>query len=127
MKRIAATVAVVVASCGMSQANEPNRKLLALADEARHSAFAGYVRQSGQDCETVDRSMLLNESVAGRAVWSVACRNGKDYVVTVSEKPEDRPFVMTCDNVRGYGRMMAIMDQRMGQPATPVAECWKKF
>src|SRR5579872_41245 len=108
-------------------ANEANDKLLAMSEQDRHATLAEQVRNNRFDCEAVDRSMLLSGDVSKSALWSVACRNGATYAVTIYADTQMRPFAVSCDDLKGYGRLVGIMERRVGQPpSNMVAECWKK-
>ena len=109
-------------------ANEANEKLVAMSEQDRHAAFTEEIKRSKLDCDTVERSMLLNDDGSRRALWSVACRNGASYAVTVYADAQMRPFAVSCVDLKDYGRLLNIMERRAGQPSSDaVAECWKKF
>jgi len=108
-------------------ANDTNEKLLAMSEQDRHAAFIEHLKSNQRDCDSVERSMLLNDD-AKRALWSVACRNGASYAITIYADANMRPFATSCEDLKGYGRLMGIMERRAGQPPSDaVAECWKKF
>jgi hypothetical protein len=39
-----------------------------------------------------------------------------------------RPFAVSCEDLKDFGRMLSTLERRAGQPPSGiVAECWKKF
>jgi hypothetical protein len=128
MKRIIVTIVALTASCFASSANEANQKLLALSEPERHTALADDVRRSGEDCDAVVRSMPITDESGRAVVWSVGCRNQRTYAVSIFADSALRPFVVSCEDLKDFAKMMGIMDRRLNQPQrSQVAECWKKF
>jgi len=126
MKRVLCAL-MLLWPAGPLFANEANEKLVAMSEQDRHAAFIEHLKSNQRDCDAVERSMLLNDD-AKRALWSVACRNGASYAITIYADASMRPFATSCENVKDYGRLLSIMERRMGQPqSNAVAECWKKF
>lgn len=126
MKRLLCAVALLWFA-GPLLANEANEKLMAMSEKDRHALLTEYVKTNQRDCDAVDRSMLLSNDASKAALWSVSCRNGASYVVTISADAQMHPFAMNCDDVKDYGKLLNMMERRIGQPQTTVAECWKKF
>lgn len=127
MKWLIVTIVVLLASGLGSWANEQNQKLLALSEADRNAAFADAARKAG-DCDRVVRSMQLNDDTGKSVLWSVGCQNQKTYAVTIYADPKFRPFAVSCEDLKDFGKMMNTMDRWAAQPQnTQVAECWKKF
>lgn len=127
MKRVLCAL-MLLWPIGPLLANEANDKLLAMSEQDRHASFTEHVKSYQRDCNAVDRSMLLNDDGSRRALWSVACSNGASYIVTIFADAQLRPFVASCEDVKGYGRLLSIMERRTGHPQSDsAAECWKKF
>lgn len=125
MKRIIFTIAILIASGLGSLANEANQKLLALSERERHEALSSYVRQSGEQCDVVVRSMLRHGVAGEPAFWNVGCRNKKSYWVVFAPNSGDRALVLNCEESKGFGKMLADMARRAGQSPDPHSECWK--
>ena len=126
MKRCAAAAVAICTASTAAWANEPNEKLLALSEPERQTVLADHVRRNGKDCDAAVRAMLLSNATSQSALWSVGCQNQKSYAVTVYADSQLRPFVVSCEDLKDYGRMMNIMERRQPQ-TSQVAECWKKF
>ena|SRR5689334_17113432 len=122
----ALAIAFVLSVAAAASANEANEKLMAMSESDRHSAFIDMARKAGQ-CDEIVRSMLLGQD-AKVALWTVGCRDGSSYSITVYADPQLKPFATSCENVEGYGRLMSIMERRTGRPQSDsVRQCWKKF
>jgi len=127
MKRLLCAVALLWFA-GPLLANEANEKLMAMSEKDRHALLTEYVKGNQRDCDAVDRSMLLSNDASQVAVWSVSCRSGASYAVTIYADAQKHPFALSCGDVKDYGKMLNMMERRMGQPQiSAVAECWKKF
>ena len=127
MKRLLCAL-VLLWPAGPLLANEANEKLMAMSEQDRHASLAEHVKSNRLDCDAVDRSMLLSSDVSKTALWSVACRNGASYAVTIYADAQKHPFAVNCDDLKGYGNLLGIMERRAGMPqSSAVAECWKKF
>ena len=127
MKRAIVTIVAWIASCAGLHANEPNRQLLALSEQAKHEALSSHVRQSGENCDAVVGSMLRHGVASEPAFWNVGCHNQKTYWVIISPDPGHRPLVLDCESSKDFDRMLADMVRRAGQQPGSTLECWKKF
>ncbi len=126
MKRALAAAIALGVTGASSWANDANETLVAMSDAARHAVFVEVVRNAGE-CDVVVRSMLLGENPKN-AVWSVGCQNGKSYSVSVYADPKLKPFAVTCEDVKDFGKLLGTMERRVGQPqSNSVVACWKKF
>ena len=125
MKR-ALAIGFLLGVTAVALANEANERLLAMSESDRHSAFVDTARKAG-NCDEIVRSMLLGQDAKG-ALWTVGCRDGNSYSITVYADPKLNPFAVSCEDVNGFGRLMGIMERKTGQPpSNSVRECWKKF
>src|SRR5262245_29405377 len=77
--------------------------LLALFEEDRNLALTSQVQRAGKDCDAVVRSMQITNEAT---VWSVSCKNEKEYAVSVFADSGQQPFVTSCDNLKDYGKLM---------------------
>lgn len=126
MRRPAILLLAWSASNFGASASEQNQRLLALSEEDRNLALAAHVQQNGKDCDAVVRSMQIAESGKG-TVWSVGCKNQKEYSVSIFSDSDLRPFVIGCDDLNDYGKLMRLMERGLNRPQnSQVAECWKK-
>src|SRR5690242_10916814 len=110
MKRVLCAL-MLLWPAGPLFANEANEKLVAMSEQDRHAAFTEHLKKNQRDCDAVERSMLLNDDEK-RALWSVACRSGTSYGVTIWADPKMQPYVVSCEDLQGYGRLMSIAERR---------------
>jgi hypothetical protein len=128
MKRLAALLFALSVSSVSSSANEQNQKLLALSAEDRNLALTSHVQRSGKDCDAVVRSMQITDESGKAAVWSVGCKNENTYAVSIFADSGLQPFVVSCNDLKDYGKLLGLMERRLNSPQnSQVAECWKKF
>jgi hypothetical protein len=119
VKQTIVVAALLMALAAGSLANEPNQKLLALSKLEMHEVFTRHVKQSGENCDAVVRTMLRHNVAGEPAFWNVGCRNRKRYWVTISANSDFSPLVLTCEkNKDSVARLT-------GQTAR-APECWKK-
>jgi len=127
LKRLAVLLLASNAFNFGSAANEQNQRLVALSEEDRNLALTSHVQRAGKDCDAVVRSMQITDVFEKAAVWSVSCKNEKEYAVSVFADSGLQPFVISCNDLKDYGRLMGIMERAVNSPQnSPVAECWKK-
>jgi hypothetical protein len=116
---LAMTILLVSAAGALASEND---KLLAMSEDERHALFLERVRAAGP-CDRVVRSMLMGVDPRGRASWSVGCADGADFHVDVRPEPGFKPFAITCEDFKAFGKLAAIV----GEKPARKPECWQKY
>lgn len=87
-------------------ANQTTAKILAL-DEARRLAFWTLVlKNRKQACDIVVRASYTGATGSGLDQWSVACRDGNEYSVSVEPNAKDSVCVGNAFDRSALGRSM---------------------
>ena len=87
-------------------ANQTTAKILAL-DEARRLAFWTVVlKNRKQACDSVVRASYTGATGSGLDQWSVACRDGNEYSVSVEPNAKDSVCVGNAFDRSALGRSM---------------------
>jgi hypothetical protein len=94
----------IAAAVAASTGNPSTDRLLAMPEQQRIEVLARSIRR---DC-TGTRAFLMGVTRTGRArgtaYWSVACTNGRSYVIQMDADKKGTSFVADCRVLAGTGR-----------------------
>jgi hypothetical protein len=89
---------------GSTTGNPVTDRLLALPEEQRIETLG---KMAHHNC-TATRAFLMGVTnsgpARGTAYWSVACTNGRSYVIQINRNKSGTSFVLDCRNLAGTGR-----------------------
>jgi hypothetical protein len=81
--------------------NKAHLLLLELADADRNVMLAKFLRESGEQCDTVVRNFHQGTAANGDAFWNVACRDGNSYAISILG--DDTTKILPCSALKALG------------------------
>lgn len=95
------TVALIAVSVvGPAAANEAHARLMSLPEPDRATMLAAAVRSAGDACDRGTRSMYQGSTKSRVALWSVACRDGNAYSVSINPDRGGSTRFLSCTMLR---------------------------
>jgi hypothetical protein len=98
-------------SVSKGSGNRAHDLLASQPEASRDETLTALLKQSGENCDFVERTFFQGFDKSANASWNVACRNGRAYSVTVYSDTSGSTKVLDC----------AVLK------ALAAVECFKKF
>lgn len=92
-------------------ANPAHKMLSAMSGQERARAMTGFLRKSGESCDSATRTFYQGSEKNGNAHWAVACKNGRSYLVQVMNDSTGSTRILDCKVLK----------------AVAGSECFKKY
>ena len=108
---LAITAFVFLSISGPALANKAHSMLEKMSDQERNTTLARFLKQSGEECDSVIRNFFQGFDKNQNAFWNVACGNKKSYVVMINNDSVGSTKILSC----------AVLK------AVNAGECFKKF
>jgi hypothetical protein len=77
-------------------ANDAHARLMAMPESDQTRMLSALVRSAGDACDRGTRSMYQGSTPSGIAIWSVACRDGNAYSITINPDRVGSTKVLSC-------------------------------
>ena len=105
------TAATAVGRAPKASGNKAHDLLAGQPDAQRNQMLTVFMKQSKENCDSVERSFFQGFDKSRSAFWNVACRNGRSFAVMVYNDASGSTKVLDC----GVLKVVAGV------------ECFKKF
>jgi len=92
-------------------ANPAHKMLSDMSEQERARAITGFLRKSGESCDSATRTFYQGSEKNGNAHWAVACKNGRSYLVQVMNDSVGSTRILDCKVLK----------------AVAGSECFKKY
>lgn len=96
---------------GLALANKAHGVIEEMSDRDRNATFTRFLKQSGEDCNSVIQNFFQGFDKNRNAFWNVACRNKNSYVIMINNDSVGSTKIMSCALLK----------------AINAGECFKKF
>jgi len=103
-------LAALIAGCGggaaaaTSTGNPFTDRLLALPEQQRIELLAKGVRHNCVGTRAFFMGVTASGRARGTAYWSLACNNGRNYVIQINPDKKGTSIVADCRVLQGTGR-----------------------
>lgn len=77
-------------------ANPAHKMLSAMSEQERARAMTGFLRKSGESCDSATRTFYQGSEKNGNAHWAVACKNGRSYLIQVMNDSTGSTRILDC-------------------------------
>jgi hypothetical protein len=115
-------LALLALTASLSAQNANSAKVLALTEDMRNRFWTAMLQGSGEKCDAVVRTMYQGSS-KGTDEWSVGCKNGIDYSISLYDDAQGKTQLMTCDELR---KVMNLLEAKSGSKQRTGNPYWVK-
>jgi hypothetical protein len=124
MRLTLAIVLFMVTANTASAETEITRRMMAMSETARNAAWTNALRESGETCDQVVRTLFQYTNATGDS-WNVGCQDGSTYSIKVYADLNAKIIIISCKKLDA---IMAELARRGGKDSRkePPA-CWVKY